>query len=577
MRIALLLVLVVALAGMPTIGAPSAGGIFQGAWPYSPPPAGHYNTFIPGSLALGVLYSELMEMPLAMYLWAKSEYLPMLATSWKLDVAKGTFTVKLRRGVRWSDGKPFTSADVAGTFHINYLFGAAIWRYIAGVDTPDEETVVFRFTTPASVAERLILRVSPRARGIYGTFADRAKPIAEAHRPLTDPDVRALTDELRVFRPKEMVVTGPFRIDPASITEAQLTLVKNPSSWAAENVRFDRIVIFNGETPQVTPLALAKQIDYATHGFPPATDRQFQQLGIRVLRTPLYVGAALYFNHRLAPLNRKDVRQAIGYAINREQNGTVALGQSGKGVKLLTGFSDNLVGPWLTPDVQTKLNPYKYDPDRGAQLLTKLGFKKGADGVWVSDKGERMEFELSVPPEFADWSAAAEDLAGQLSKFGVKTTVRGVPNAQHLQDVRGGKFQLAIRLWGSGNPHVYFAYLQDLFDLNYIVNPTTRGMDFDLRQKTEALGDVDLASMIDSAGAGTNVARQKSAIARLALAFNELLPVIPLHERYSNSPAVEGVRVTGWPKDGDPIYQNQSADSFVTILILNGTLRPASR
>ncbi len=576
MRKGMLLFIVLAVAGTVAASAPTAGGIFQGAWPYSPPPAGHYNAFVPDDLSFGV-YSELMEMPLAMYLWHKGEYIPMLATSWKMDLAKDTFTVKLRRGVRWSDGNRFTSADVASTFFIRYLFGAPIWRYINAVETPDEETVVFHFATPASVAERLILRASPQPRAVYGAFADRAKPIAEAHRPLTDPDVRALADELKLFRPKEMVVTGPFRIDPGSITEAQITLVKNPTSWAAEQVRFDRVVIFNGETPQITPLVLAKQIDYATHAFPPATDRQFQQLGIRVLRTPLYLGAGLYFNHRISPLNRKEVRQAIAYAVDRDQNGTVALGPSGKGVKWLTGFSDNLADTWLTPADQTKLIPYKYAPDRAAQILTRLGFKKGTDGVWVSDKGERMEYELTVPPEFADWSAAAEDLAAQLTKFGIKTTVRGVPNAQHLQDVSDGKFQLAIRLWGIGNPHVYFAYVLDLFNLNYIVNPTTRGMDFNLRQKTEVLGEVDMASMVDSAGAGTNVARQKSAISRLALTFNELLPIIPLHERYNNSPALEGVRVAGWPKDGDPIYKNHSGDSFVIIMILNGTLRPVGR
>jgi len=577
MRKVFLLVLVVALGGIPVMGAPSGGGVFQGAWPYDPPPAGHFNTFIPGNLGLGGLYFDLMEMPLATYLWAKGEYIPYLGTSWKMDVAKRTFTVKLRRGVRWSDGKPFTSADVASTFYINYLFGAVVWRYITGVDTPDDDTVIFRFTTPASVAERLILRASPRSRAVYATFADRAKPIAEAHRPLTDPDVRALTDELKLFRPKEMVVTGPFRIDPASITEAQLTLVKNPTSWAAEAVRFDRIVIFNGETPQITPLVLAKQIDYATHAFPTATDRQFQQLGIRVLRTPVYLGAALYFNHRLAPLNRKEVRQAIAYAINRDQNGTVALGPSGKGVKFLTGFSDNLLDLWIAADVRAKLNPYPYDPARGAQLLINLGFKKAGDGVWVSDKGERLDYELSVPAEFADWSAAAEDVAAQLTRFGVKVSVRGVPNPQHLQNVADGKFQLAIRLWGSGTPHLYFAYVQDLFNLNYIVNPTTRGMDFDLRQKTDALGEVDMASMIDSAGAGTNLGRQKSAASRLAIAFNELLPIIPLHERYLNSPALEGTRITGCPKDGDPIYKNNTADSYITIMILNGTLRPVGR
>ena len=37
-----------------------------------------------------------------------------------------------------------------------------------------------------------------------------------------------------------------------------------------------------------------------------------------------------------------------------------------------------------------------------------------------------MEFELTAPAEFADWSAAAENLAEQLTDFGIKTTFRGV-------------------------------------------------------------------------------------------------------------------------------------------------------
>ncbi len=575
MRRAVVLVIIAGILVGRSAGAPAPGGAFQSAWPYLLPPAGHFNTFVPNHLGLG-LYQDLTEMPLALYLWQQAEFVPMMATSWTWNMGQRTFTVKLRRGERWSDGTTFTSADVAATFHIGYLLGYTIWRYIASIETPDTETVVFRFLTPASVAERLVLRTNIRSRAVYGTFADRAKPFAESKRPLDDPEAAALLDELRRFRPREIITTGPFRLDTGRITEAQVTLVKNPASWAGEHVRFDRIVLFNGETPQITPLVLAREIDYATHAFPPATDRQFQQQGFRVLRAPAYVGAALYFNHRISPLNRKEVRQAIAHAVNREQNGAVSLGPSGKGVRWLTGFSDNLLERWVTADVRSRLNPYDYNANRAAQILTGLGFKKGADGVWVSERGERLEYELSVPPEFADWSAAAEDIAGQLSAFGIKTVIRGVPNPQHLMNVNDGRFQLAIRLWGIGNPHPYFAYVQDLFNHNYPVWATTRGMDFNLQQETQTVGKVDMGPMVDSAGAGTNVGRQQSAITRLAQAFNELLPIIPLHERYSNSPVTEGVRVTGWPRDGDAIYKNHfTTDAFLTHLILKGTLRPA--
>lgn len=575
MRHALIFLILAGVLANAAAGAPAPGGVFQSAWPYLLPPAGHFNTFVPNHLGLG-LYQDLMEMPLALYLWQQAEFVPMMATSWTWNMGQRTFTMKLRRGGRWSDGTAFTSADVAATFHIGYLLGYTIWRYVASIETPDAETVAFRFLTPASVAERLILRTNIRSRAVYGTFADRAKPLAESKRPLDDPEAAALLDELRRFRPREIITTGPFHLDTGRITEAQVTFVKNTASWTAEQVRLDRIVLFNGETPQITPLVLAREIDYATHAFPPATDRQFQQQGFRVLRAPAYVGAALYFNHRISPLNRKEVRQAIAHAVNREQNGAVSLGPSGKGVRWLVGFSDNLLERWVTAEVRPRLNPYVYNPSRGAQILMGLGFKKGSDGVWVTERGERLEYELSVPPEFADWSAAAEDVAGQLTAFGIKTVIRGVPNPQHLMNVNDGRFQLAIRLWGIGNPHPYFAYVQDLFNHNYPVWATTRGMDFNLQQDTQTVGKVDMGPMVDSAGAGTNVGRQQSAITRLAQAFNELLPIIPLHERYSNSPVVEGLRVTGWPRDGDVIYKNHfTTDAFLTHLILKGTLRAA--
>ena len=61
---------------------------------------------------------------------------------------------------------------------------------------------------------------------------------------------------------------------------------------------------------------------------------------------------------------------------------------------------------------------------------------------------------------------------------------------------------------------------------------------------------------------------------RLALAYNELLPQIPLWERYGNNAAPD-IRVTGWPADGDPVYTNGVYnDPFVAVLLLDGVLQP---
>ena len=107
---------------------------------------------------------------------------------------------------------------------------------------------------------------------------------------------------------------------------------------------------------------------------------------------------------------------------------------------------DTSAGDDAKSDV-AKLNTYDYDPAKAEELMTKAGYKKGADGVWAGPNGP-LEFELTAPAEFADWSAAAENLATQLTDFGIKTTFRGVQFQQHTEDVQQGKFVIAIRGWG---------------------------------------------------------------------------------------------------------------------------------
>ncbi|HLZ08429.1 MAG TPA: peptide ABC transporter substrate-binding protein, partial [Chloroflexota bacterium] len=61
----------------------------------------------------------------------------------------------------------------------------------------------------------------------------------------------------------------------------------------------------------------------------------------------------------------------------------------------------------------------------------------------------------------------------------------------------------------------------------------------------------------------------------ISRAFNELLPIIPIYERWAKNPMLEGVRVQGWLPADNPIYTNSPyADSFVIMQILDGTLKP---
>jgi peptide/nickel transport system substrate-binding protein len=558
-------------AEQPTAAAQPAadGASFHGAWPYQLPPKGHFNSFVTNAILADGIYRDMLETPMAIYDWANSEFIPLLATEWNNE-ADNWYTVKLQSGLKWSDGSDFSSDDVVTTFQLARVVGLSVWRYIDKVEAPDKTTVRFHFIKPSSVAPRFILKQFISANSVYKEWGDKAAALAD--KAADSDEVKALRQQFTDFHPETLVSIGPVKLDPASITSSQLTLVKNPGGFNANIFPFENMVIYNGETPDVTPLVLSKDIDYATHGFPPATEQSFQDAGIRIIRPATVSGPAIFFNYTNKDLAKTEVRQAIAYAVKRDENGTVSLGDSGKAVKYMAGFSDNMVPTWINQDAIAKLNTYDYDPAKAEELLTAAGYTKGGDGVWAGENGP-LEFELTAPAEFADWSAAAENLATQLTDFGIKTTFRGVQFQQHNEDVQQGKFTIAIRGWGAGNPHPFFSYDTDLLLYNAPRSPGP-GMSLPFKQQVDGT-EVDLNDLLNKTVEGADEAAQKTPVTELAQNFNKLLPIVPLWERYGNNASLEGVRIDKFPADDDPIWKNPVyADNPVVILLLQGKLKP---
>jgi peptide/nickel transport system substrate-binding protein len=545
---------------------------FHGAYPYQLPPTGHFNTFATNGIMALILYHDVLEMPMAMYRWAEQKYEPYMATEWGFE-PPDVFKVTLREGAKWSDGSEFTSKDVVTTFNLLRLQEQLVWNYLGSVEPDDEYNLTFTMKDPSTVVERLVLRERIRANSVYGEWSSKAQKLFDSGADPESKEYRDLVTEFESFKPEEMVVTGPFKIDKDSITESQLTMNKVDTAWNAGQTDLEKMVIYNGETPAVTPLVLSKDVDYATHGFPIATEESFEEQGIRIIRAPTYSGPALYFNYaKIQAVADPKVRQAIAKAIDMDENGTVSLAESAKRSQYMTGVSDVLIKDWVSEEDLSNMDPYRYDPDKAASELEGLGFEKDGE-VWVSPEGERMEYELGAPAEFADWSAAAKNLGDQLTKFGIKTTVRTVTFTQWEPRMADGDFEMGIQAWGQGQPHPVYSFEHPL--MTYNVAASGGGMSYDMTQDTESYGKVDLEKLVVQCASGLDEEEQKATVTKLATIFNELLPVIPLWERYGNNPALDGERVTGWLPDSNPIYQNSPyEDSFTIMMIMDGTLKP---
>ena len=464
---------------------------FHGAYPYQLPPAGHFNTFNHSTISWRqpVFYHDVLEMPMAMYRWAEQKYVPYMATEWGFE-PPDVFKVTLRKGAKWSDGSEFTSKDVVTTFNILRLQEQLVWNYLASVEPEDDYNLTFKMKDPSTVVERLVLRERIRANSVYGEWSKKAQDLFDSGTDSESKEFRDVVTKFGEFKPEQMVVTGPFKIDKDSITESQLTMNKVDTAWNADQTDLEKMVIYNGETPAVTPLVLSKDVDYATHGFPIATEKSFEDQGIRIIRAPTYSGPALYFNYaKIKAVADPKVRQAIAKAIDMDENGTVSLAESAKRSQYMTGVSDVLIKDWVSEDDLSNMDPYEYDPDKAASELEGLGFKKEGE-VWVSPEGERMEYELGAPAEFADWSAAAKNLGDQLTKFGIKTTVRTVTFTQWEPRMLDGDFEMGIEAWGQGQPHPVYSFEYPL--MTYNVAASGGGMSYDMTQDTESYGKVDL-------------------------------------------------------------------------------------
>src|SRR5687768_17449188 len=145
------------------------GTLVQLTQPEPPTLAGYINTSNPIGQVTGKIYDGLLEYGFDL------KPRPCLAESWTVAPDGKTVTFKLRQGVKFHDGKPFTSADVQ--FSIMDVLkkvhprGINTFKEVTAVDTPDPYTVIFRLANPAPyMMAALYGQESPMIpKHIYGT------------------------------------------------------------------------------------------------------------------------------------------------------------------------------------------------------------------------------------------------------------------------------------------------------------------------------------------------------------------------------------------------------------------------
>jgi peptide/nickel transport system substrate-binding protein len=341
---------------------------------------------------------------------------PALATSWQTSADGLALTFHLRRGVKWHDGQPFTAADVKFTYDticdpaVTPTIAKSDYAAIAGIDTPDEYTVVFRLKQPdASLPSKLVTGIAPRHL-------------------LAGKDL-ATTDFNR-----QPVGTGPFRLASWD-SDGQLTFVANEDYFGGRPA-LDRIVW--KIVPDTTVLTL-QLLNGEIGGAAIDNARDLARIGETptLTHTPVLGGDFQISLQLQNPLFQdRRVRQAMAYALDKKSMVD----------KIMAGAatiatSDILPTSWAyNPEVNT----YPYDPDKARALLAAAGWQVGADGTRTKD-GQAFRFELLTDAGDQLRKEIALLVQQQWAAVGVRADVVFVErNALIFDRLLKGRFEAAL-------------------------------------------------------------------------------------------------------------------------------------
>jgi peptide/nickel transport system substrate-binding protein len=472
--------------------------------------------------------------------------IPWLATGDTWSNNNETLTLALRQGVKWSDGTPFTSADVAFTFKLVTTDQAANISGVptpTSISTPDANTVVLTYAAPqaanfVAIADQLIVQKAQWSS-------------------VTTPDTYVLPGA-------SAIGTGPYVLD--SFNPQDVRYKVNPSYWGgAPKVKEVSVPLYSSN--DAATLALSDgQIDLAGNDIN-------NVLSTFVAKNPtsnhLFQASAPYFpagNTVALLLNNKDskspfladtaVRKAISAALNRQSMATQceesyeAPATSAGGLTLPTDQSA------LDPATANDLSPTPVQ-STVVSLMQGDGFTL-TNGKWTKG-GKTVDFTIIDPNSFTDYWCDAKSAATELNTAGFNVTPNGAfTYATWNQAITTGNFDAALH-WGSGSTP--FQRLQTVLDYTQSApEGSAAAADFDRYQSSTAT-----AAVAAYEGASSPAAEQTALDSLQEVIANDVpaIPVLYGADWYEYTSA----NFTGFPTQANPYIgpgpENQSYEYLI--------------
>jgi peptide/nickel transport system substrate-binding protein len=339
----------------------------------------------------------------------RGDPVPELAESWSVEQSGAIYRFRLRDGVSWHDGARFTAADVKFTFEEVLLkfharTKASMSGVLAGIDAPDDRTVVFRFKQPyAPLLQQLDATEAPIVARHISQGGD-----PQTHQANASP-----------------VGTGPFKF-VAYRKGAEIRLARNPAYFKRGLPHLDEIVMRVIPDPGTQVLALENgEVDFLW-GVPGSHQSRLQaDTRFRMAQTSYHPGGSncimtVSFNLDRPILKDLRVRRAVALALDR--NAFLRQIIFGEGKVAAAPISSEIA--WAHAKGLALPGFDRFEAER---LLDVAGWKKERESIRVARgvaniaDGTRLAIDFVHFPAFAKYG---ELVRQHLGAVGVDVTQR---------------------------------------------------------------------------------------------------------------------------------------------------------
>ena len=344
---------------------------------------------------------------------------PELAESWTLSDDKLTWTFKLHEGVKFHDGQELTSADVKFSFDRlleKSAGGKADFTAVDKVEPVGKYQV--KFVTKEPFAALLAALA-----GFWGYI------VSEAGVTKGGGDLN-----------KTAVGTGPFMLVDWKV-EQQMQFKRNPNYWKKGLPYVDEVVIRT--IPDEANIVAALRTGQIHHAF--IEDNKNWNLlkdekGLTGYRSSRLGYDFLNINASRGPLKDVRVRQAISWAVDRQQVMRVAAAGFGR----LTAPATAPMKQWQLPE-EAWMKYYKPDVEKAKKLMADAGFARG------------FTIKLGVIPTFPTMVNGAPVVAANLKRIGITAEIENVEYAVWIKRWLAKDFDLTMNTTpGYGDPDTAF-------------------------------------------------------------------------------------------------------------------------